>query len=126
MVCEPPTDPGGQLAPCPPLPGVATPSLKGALLHNSQVLTVLLSDNTHAPISFDLGATEEQLQAWVIWVPADQCRKLTESAVLGPQVRRFIIYNSRPMQLASAVVVVYTVVWANVYSTSQTFGLGNQ
>ena len=37
-------------------------------------------------------------------VPADQYRSLAESALLEPQVRRYIIYNSRPMRLAFAVV----------------------
>ncbi|XP_022356640.1 transmembrane protein 268 isoform X3 [Enhydra lutris kenyoni] len=72
-------------------------------LHNGQVLTVLRIDNTCAPISFDLGAAEEQLQTWGIQVPADQYRSLAESALLEPQVRRYIIYNSRPMRLAFAV-----------------------
>lgn len=40
-------------------------------LHNGQVLTVLRIDNTCAPISFDLGAAEEQLQTWGIQVSAD-------------------------------------------------------
>ncbi|XP_054092200.2 transmembrane protein 268 isoform X1 [Callithrix jacchus] len=93
-------------------------------LHNGQVLTVLRIDNTCTPISFDLGAAEEQLQTWGIQVPADQYRSLAESALLEPQVRRYIIYNSRPMRLAFAV-VFYVVVWANIYSTSQMFALGN-
>lgn len=37
-------------------------------------------------------------------VPADQYRSLAESALLEPQVRRYIIYNSRPMRLVFAVV----------------------
>lgn len=37
-------------------------------------------------------------------VPAEQYRNLAESALLEPQVRRYIIYNSRPMRLAFAVV----------------------
>lgn len=40
-------------------------------------------------------------------------------------MRRYIIYNSRPMRLAFAV-VFYVLVWANIYSTSQMFALGNQ
>lgn len=39
-------------------------------LHNGQVLTVLRIDNTCAPIAFDLGAAEEQLQTWGIQVGA--------------------------------------------------------
>ncbi|XP_060237178.1 transmembrane protein 268 isoform X1 [Meriones unguiculatus] len=131
MACEPPTDPGGSAGPlptstldCNTLPQ-GSPAGWGQELHNGQVLTVLRIDNTCAPISFDLGAAEEQLQAWGIQVPAEQYRNLAESALLEPQVRRYIIYNSRPMRLAFAV-VFYVVVWANIYSTSQMFTLGNQ
>nr|BAE36221.1 unnamed protein product [Mus musculus] len=131
MACEPPTDPGGAAGPLPTstlgcniLPQGNPPGW-GQELHNGQVLTVLRIDNTCAPISFDLGAAEEQLQAWGIQVPAEQYRNLAESALLEPQVRRYIIYNSRPMRLAFAV-VFYVLVWANIYSTSQMFALGNQ
>uniref|UniRef100_A0A3Q2GYM1 Transmembrane protein 268 n=1 Tax=Equus caballus TaxID=9796 RepID=A0A3Q2GYM1_HORSE len=130
MACEPQMEPGGAAGPVPPsspswsaLPGGSPPGW-GQGLHNGQVLTVLRIDNTCAPIAFDLGAAEEQLQTWGIQVPADQYRSLAESALLEPQVRRYIIYNSRPMRLAFAV-VFYVVVWANIYSTSQLFALGN-
>ncbi|XP_059781432.1 transmembrane protein 268 isoform X3 [Balaenoptera ricei] len=130
MTCEPQMDPGGAAGPLPTsspgwsaLPGGSPPGW-GQELHNGQVLTVLRIDNTCAPISFDLGAAEEQLQTWGIQVPAEQYRSLAESALLEPQVRRYIIYNSRPMRLAFAV-VFYVVVWANIYSTSQMFALGN-
>ncbi|XP_036771423.1 transmembrane protein 268 isoform X3 [Manis pentadactyla] len=115
MACEPRIDPGGAAGPLPtPSPGwSALPggSSSGwgqasgllAELRNGQVLTVLRIDNTCAPIAFDLGAAEEQLQTWGIQVPADQYRSLAESALLEPQVRRYIIYNSRPMRLAFAV-----------------------
>nr|KAF6487958.1 transmembrane protein 268 [Rousettus aegyptiacus] len=135
MACEPQMDPGGAVGTLPAssftsspswnaLPGGSPPGW-GQELRNGQVLTVLRIDNTCAPISFDLGAAEEQLQTWGIQqVPADQYRSLAESALLEPQVRRYIIYNSRPMRLAFAV-VFYVVVWANIYSTSQMFALGN-
>ncbi|XP_073907275.1 transmembrane protein 268 [Castor canadensis] len=130
MACEPQMDPGGAASPLPTsspgwgaLPGGSPPGW-GQELHNGQVLTVLRIDNTCAPISFDLGAAEEQLQAWGLQVPADQYRSLAESALLEPQVRRYIIYNSRPVRLAFAV-VFYVVVWANIYSTSQLFALGS-
>ncbi|XP_066112501.1 transmembrane protein 268 isoform X2 [Saccopteryx bilineata] len=94
MACEPQMDPGGAAAPLPTAsPGwsvlpVGSPPGWGQELRNGQVLTVLRVDNTCAPISFDLGAAEEQLQAWGIQV-------------------------------------FYVVVWANIYSTSQMFALGN-
>ncbi|XP_053777328.1 transmembrane protein 268 isoform X2 [Desmodus rotundus] len=109
MACEPQMDPGRAAGPLPTSsPGwsalhVGNPPGWGQELHNGQVLTVLRIDNTCAPISFDLGAAEEQLQTWGIQVPAEQYRSLAESALLEPQVRRYIIYNSRPMRLAFAV-----------------------
>nr|KAF6434654.1 transmembrane protein 268 [Molossus molossus] len=130
MACEPRIGPGGAAGPLPTssprwsaLP-VGSPPGWGQELRNGQVLTVLRIDNTCAPIAFDLGAAEEQLQTWGIQVPAEQYRNLAESALLEPQVRRYIIYNSRPVRLAFAV-VFYVVVWANIYSTSQMFTLGN-
>ncbi|KAM8800823.1 transmembrane protein 268 isoform 2-T3 [Rhynchonycteris naso] len=94
MACEPQMDPGGAAGPLPTAsPGwsalpVGSPPSWGQELRNGQVLTVLRIDNACAPISFDLGAAEEQLQAWGIRV-------------------------------------FYVVVWANIYSTSQMFALGN-
>ncbi|XP_062938096.1 transmembrane protein 268 isoform X2 [Cynocephalus volans] len=130
MACEPQMDPGEVADPLPTsstgrsaLPR-GTPPSWGPELRNGQVLTVLRIDNACAPISFDLGDAEEQLQTWGIQVPSEQYRSLAESALLEPQVRRYIIYNSRPMRLAFAV-VFYMVVWANIYSTSQMFALGN-
>lgn len=130
MAYEPQMNPSGVTSTLPAAPmgwnalSSGSPPGWGQELHNGQVLTVLRIDNTCAPISFDLGAAEEQLQTWGIQLPADQYRSLAESALLEPQVRRYIIYNSRPMRLVFAV-VLYVVVWANIYSTSQMFALGN-
>ncbi|XP_060056019.1 transmembrane protein 268 isoform X2 [Erinaceus europaeus] len=130
MACEPQINPSGATGPLSASStgwnalSVGSPPGWGQELHNGQVLTVLRIDNTCTPISFDLGAAEEQLQTWGIQLPADQYRSLAESALLEPQVRRYIIYNSRPMWLAFAV-VFYVVVWANIYSTSQMFALGH-
>jgi len=37
-------------------------------------------------------------------VAADQCRRLIQEAVLKPEVRRYMFYNSRVFQIAIAVV----------------------
>ncbi|XP_056668000.1 transmembrane protein 268 isoform X3 [Monodelphis domestica] len=63
------------------------------------------------------------IPAWREEVPTEQYKSLIETAVLDPQVRRFVFYNSRPFQLAIAV-VFYIAMWANLYSTSQMFSLG--
>lgn len=62
-------------------------------LHNGQVLTVLRVDNTCAPISFDLAAAEEQLQAWGIQVSAGPS--------LLPPVPPPMLSLSRPSSLFS-------------------------
>lgn len=60
---------GDAIRPWAPQPDEASALLSE--LHNGQVLTVLRIDNTCAPITFDLGAAEEQLQTWGIQVSAD-------------------------------------------------------
>lgn len=66
-------------------------------LRNGQVLTVLRIDNTCAPISFDLGAAEEQLQTWGIQVSADFTETLCQFAFL-PSTRP----SARPSILSSS------------------------
>lgn len=66
-------------------------------LRNGQVLTVLRIDNTCAPISFDLGAAEEQLQTWGIQVSADFTEPLCHFAFLlstHPSARPSIFSSS--------------------------------
>ncbi|XP_001368090.1 transmembrane protein 268 isoform X1 [Monodelphis domestica] len=92
-------------------------------LSNGQLLMVLSIDSTCEAASFNLEVSQEKLKAWGIQVPTEQYKSLIETAVLDPQVRRFVFYNSRPFQLAIAV-VFYIAMWANLYSTSQMFSLG--
>ncbi|KAM9066196.1 transmembrane protein 268 isoform 2-T3 [Sarcophilus harrisii] len=86
---------------------------------NGQLLMVLSTEAA----SFNLEVSQEKLKTWGIQVPTEEYKNLIENAILDPQVRRFIFYNSRPFQLAIAV-VFYIAMWANLYSTSQMFSLG--
>ncbi|XP_056668001.1 transmembrane protein 268 isoform X4 [Monodelphis domestica] len=72
-------------------------------LSNGQLLMVLSIDSTCEAASFNLEVSQEKLKAWGIQVPTEQYKSLIETAVLDPQVRRFVFYNSRPFQLAIAV-----------------------
>ncbi|XP_068929931.1 transmembrane protein 268 isoform X2 [Petaurus breviceps papuanus] len=92
-------------------------------LTNGQLLMVLSTDHTCEAASFNIEVSQEKLKSWGIQVPAEKYKSLIENAILDPQVRRFVFYNSRPFQLAIAV-VFYIAMWANLYSTSQMFSLG--
>ncbi|XP_074148995.1 transmembrane protein 268 isoform X2 [Sminthopsis crassicaudata] len=66
---------------------------------NGQLLMVLSTEAA----SFNLEVSQEKLKTWGIQVPTEEYKNLIENAILDPQVRRFIFYNSRPFQLAIAV-----------------------
>ncbi|XP_072487831.1 transmembrane protein 268 isoform X1 [Notamacropus eugenii] len=100
-----------------------TSSLERRGLSNGQLLAVLRTDSTCEVAPFNIEVSQEKLKTWGIQVPTEKYKNLIEKAVLDPQVRRFIFYNSRPFQLAIAV-VFYIAMWANLYSTSQMFSLG--
>ncbi|XP_005881006.1 PREDICTED: transmembrane protein C9orf91 homolog [Myotis brandtii] len=139
MACEPQMGPGGAAGPLPTSsPGwsalpVGSPPGWGQDLRNGQVLTVLRIDNTCAPISFDLGAAEQQLQTWGIQVRADLITSLLFFLPsIHPSIHRsfhdvhfgYPLCQARSWALNTGE-VFYVVVWANIYSTSQMFALGN-
>ncbi|XP_068929935.1 transmembrane protein 268 isoform X3 [Petaurus breviceps papuanus] len=72
-------------------------------LTNGQLLMVLSTDHTCEAASFNIEVSQEKLKSWGIQVPAEKYKSLIENAILDPQVRRFVFYNSRPFQLAIAV-----------------------
>ncbi|XP_020846270.1 transmembrane protein 268 isoform X1 [Phascolarctos cinereus] len=130
MAYDLPRGPAG--APGPSLPSSSdertliqedTSCLEGRGLTNGQLLMVLSTDSTCEAASFNIEVSQEKLKTWGIQVPTEKYRSLIENAILDPQVRRFMFYNSRPFQLAIAV-VFYIAMWANLYSTSQMFSLG--
>ncbi|OXB66467.1 hypothetical protein ASZ78_011582 [Callipepla squamata] len=71
--------------------------------HNGQVLMVLSMDNTCSATSFDMELCAEKLQTLGVQAAAGEWRRLIEEAVLKPEVRRYLFYNSRASQIAIAV-----------------------
>ncbi|KAM6337527.1 transmembrane protein 268 isoform 1-T4 [Alca torda] len=90
---------------------------------NGQVLMVLSMDNNCSATSFDMELCAEKLKSLGVQVPADQWRRLIQDAVLKPEVRRYMFYNSRAFQIAIAV-VFYVSLWTNIYSTVQLCSFG--
>ncbi|XP_009474542.1 PREDICTED: transmembrane protein C9orf91 homolog [Nipponia nippon] len=89
---------------------------------DGQVLMVLSMDNCSA-ISFDMELCAEKLKSLGVQVAADQWRRLIQDAVLKPEVRRYMFYNSRAFQIAIAV-IFYMSLWTNIYSTVQLCSFG--
>lgn len=91
---------------------------------NGQVLMVLSMDNTCSAASFDMELCAEKLQSLgVQQAAAGEWRRLIEEAVLKPEVRRYLFYNSRAFQIAIAV-VFYMSLWTNIYTTVQLCSFG--
>ncbi|XP_072739412.1 transmembrane protein 268 isoform X2 [Ciconia boyciana] len=90
---------------------------------NGQVLMVLSMDNNCSATSFDMELCAEKLKSLGVQVAADQWRRLIQEAVLKPEVRRYMFYNSRAFQIAIAV-VFYMSLWTNIYSTVQLCSFG--
>ncbi|XP_054705072.1 transmembrane protein 268 [Grus americana] len=90
---------------------------------NGQVLMVLSMDNNCSATSFDMELCAEKLKSLGVQVAADQWRRLIEDAVLKPEVRRYMFYNSRAFHIAIAV-VFYVSLWTNIYSTVQLCSFG--
>ncbi|XP_074067849.1 transmembrane protein 268 isoform X2 [Macrotis lagotis] len=130
MAYDLPRDPGGEPGPSrtsfsewSTLIQEDTSCLERRGLTNGQLLMVLNTDSSCEAASFNIEVSQEKLKTWGIQVPTEEYKSLIENAILDPQVRRFVFYNSRPFQLAIAV-VFYIAMWANLYSTSQMFSLG--
>ncbi|XP_061332536.1 transmembrane protein 268 isoform X2 [Pezoporus flaviventris] len=90
---------------------------------NGQVLMVLSMDNSCSATSFDMELCAEKLQSLGVQVAAEQWRRLIQDAVLKPEVRRYMFYNSRAFQIAIAV-VFYMSLWTNIYTTVQLCSFG--
>ncbi|XP_065593688.1 transmembrane protein 268 isoform X1 [Cyrtonyx montezumae] len=90
---------------------------------NGQVLMVLSMDNTCSATSFDMELCAEKLQSLGVQAAAGEWRQLIEEAVLKPEVRRYLFYNSRASQIAIAV-IFYMSLWINIYTTVQLCSFG--
>ncbi|KAM9217920.1 transmembrane protein 268 isoform 2-T2 [Leptosomus discolor] len=75
---------------------------------NGQVLMVLSMDNNCSATSFDMELCAEKLKALGVQVAAGQWARLIQDAVLKPEVRRYMFYNSRVFQIAIAVINMNT------------------
>ncbi|XP_051492813.1 transmembrane protein 268 isoform X3 [Apus apus] len=71
---------------------------------NGQVLMVLSMDNNCSATSFDMEFCAEKLKSLGVQVATDQWRRLIQDAVLKPEVRRYLFYNSRAFQIVIAVI----------------------
>ncbi|CAM4665102.1 transmembrane protein 268 [Caretta caretta] len=91
--------------------------------HNGQVLMVLTASNTCSSTFFDLELCAEKLKTFGIQMTMDQWRNLIQNAILEPEVRRYMFYNSRAFGIAIAV-IFYISIWANIYSTMQLYSFG--
>ncbi|XP_064027053.1 transmembrane protein 268 [Pogoniulus pusillus] len=91
---------------------------------NGQVLMVLSMDNNCSTTSFDMELCTEKLKSLGVQVAGDQWRRLLQDAVLKPEVRRYMFYNSSAFQIAVAV-VFYVSLWTNIYSTVQLCSFGH-
>ncbi|XP_074067851.1 transmembrane protein 268 isoform X4 [Macrotis lagotis] len=111
MAYDLPRDPGGEPGPSrtsfsewSTLIQEDTSCLERRGLTNGQLLMVLNTDSSCEAASFNIEVSQEKLKTWGIQqVPTEEYKSLIENAILDPQVRRFVFYNSRPFQLAIAV-----------------------
>ncbi|KAM6046845.1 transmembrane protein 268 isoform 2-T8 [Theristicus caerulescens] len=90
---------------------------------DGQVLLVLSMDNNCSATSFDMELCAEKLKSLGVQVAADQWRRLIQDALLKPEVRQYMFYNSRAFQIAIAV-IFYMSLWTNIYSTVQLCSFG--
>ncbi|XP_074871636.1 transmembrane protein 268 [Carettochelys insculpta] len=90
---------------------------------NGQVLMVLSASNNCSSTSFDMELCAEKLKTFGIQMTVDQWKSLIQNAILEPDVRRYMFYNSRAFGIAIAV-IFYISVWANIYSMLQLYAFG--
>lgn len=91
---------------------------------NGQVLMVLSAHKACSPAHLDMNFCAARLKSLGIQITTDQWRNLVHSAVLEPEVRKYMFYNSRAFGIA-VTVVCYVTFWINLYSTLQIYALGH-
>uniref|UniRef100_A0A8C3RSE0 Transmembrane protein 268 n=1 Tax=Chelydra serpentina TaxID=8475 RepID=A0A8C3RSE0_CHESE len=97
-----------------------SPPILFAEFHNGQVLLVLTASNTCSSTFFDMELCAEKLKTFGIQLTMDQWRNLIQNAILEPEVRRYMFYNSRAFGIAIAA-IFYISIWANIYSTMKLY-----
>ncbi|XP_053138626.1 transmembrane protein 268 isoform X2 [Hemicordylus capensis] len=90
-------------------------------LLNGQVLAVLTAcESGRSSSHIDTNFCAESLKTWGIQMTADEWRNLIQHAVLEPEVRKYMFYNSRAFGITVAV-VFYVTLWVNLYSILQLY-----
>uniref|UniRef100_A0A8D0H5D1 Transmembrane protein 268 n=1 Tax=Sphenodon punctatus TaxID=8508 RepID=A0A8D0H5D1_SPHPU len=92
-------------------------------LCNGQLFMVLKACNTCSSISFDMELFAEKLKTLGIEMTAAQWRSLIHNAILEPEVRRYLFYNSSAFRILVAV-IFYMSLWANIYFTLELYSFG--
>uniref|UniRef100_A0A8C0IW47 Transmembrane protein 268 n=1 Tax=Chelonoidis abingdonii TaxID=106734 RepID=A0A8C0IW47_CHEAB len=120
MACESQADGAEKQSPVSYCGTHPSPPILFAEFHNGQVLMALTASNTCSSTVFDMELCAEKLKTFGI---EDQWRNLIQNAILEPDVRRYMFYNSRAFGIAIAA-IFYISVWANIYSTMQLYSSG--
>ncbi|XP_058015701.1 transmembrane protein 268 isoform X3 [Ahaetulla prasina] len=90
---------------------------------NGQVLVVLTAHKPRGSTPIVMNSWEEKLKTSGIEVTEDQWETLIQRAVLEPEMRTYLSYNSRGIRMAIAA-IVYVTLWINLYSVLQIFSVG--
>nr|XP_060613311.1 transmembrane protein 268 [Anolis sagrei ordinatus]XP_060613312.1 transmembrane protein 268 [Anolis sagrei ordinatus] len=90
---------------------------------NGLVLLVLTAHQACFSTPFDINLWSDRLRNLGIEMSVDQWKHLIQHAVLEPEVRNYLFYNSRAFGISIAV-VLYMILWVNLYSTLKAFSVG--
>ncbi|XP_070615702.1 transmembrane protein 268 [Erythrolamprus reginae] len=90
---------------------------------NGQVLAVLTAQKTHRSHPVLMNSWGKKLKTLGIEVTEDQWETLILRAVLVPEMRTYLSYNSRGIRMVIAA-IIYVTLWINLYSILQIFSVG--
>ncbi|XP_034280505.1 transmembrane protein 268 [Pantherophis guttatus] len=93
-------------------------------ISNGEVLMVVTACKPRGSLPpVVMNSWEEKLKTLGIEVTEDQWETLIQRAVLEPEMRTYLSYNSRGIRMAIAA-IVYVTLWINLYSVLQIFSVG--
>ncbi|XP_026568276.1 transmembrane protein 268 isoform X2 [Pseudonaja textilis] len=90
---------------------------------NGQVFMVLTAHKPRGCPPVIMNSWQEKLKTLGIEVTEDQWETLIQQAVLEPEMRTYLLYNSRGIRMGIAA-IVYVILWINLYSVLQIFSVG--
>nr|XP_003227583.2 PREDICTED: transmembrane protein C9orf91 homolog [Anolis carolinensis] len=90
---------------------------------NGLVLLVLTAHQACFSTPLDINLWSDRLKNLGIEMTVDQWKHLIQHAVLEPEVRNYLFYNSRAFGISIAV-ILYVILWVNLYSTLKAFSVG--